>query len=355
MSRKTATLLDAVDRAMVKRFEPKPEDKYAGPRGPGSAYAAQVQLMLALLEATFWLSLLGAAAAADAAGEGFRKARLAVYRHRAQVDRAFARHCSERLRDLKGASRAVYARALRELVLERERIEEERSAESFSDQNAAAAHRAAGRLRRETAWKRWFGALERDAAGRPVAPGPGKHPPGRRGAPVRRLCERSVCKPPSPQAILEQYEKARGRGRIEEKIRLGSMLLDIEATVDSSLIRNDEGEIVGRRGGLRQWIDEACPALARHYSTLTGYRRMAADFRREHGLSDPVPAALLLAEEPEIERKLPPAVRAMLPAARQRARKLLAEPDISTVRAFSGRLLAMRDARAAALGRRLRA
>ena len=110
---------------------------------------------------------------------------------------------------------------------------------------------------------------------------------------------------------------------------------------------NGNGEIVGRRGGLREWIDETCPGLSKHYAALMGYRRLAAEFRREHGLFDPAPASLLLAESPEAERKLPPSHQAMLPHARTVARKLLAEPDLTTVRAFRARLLAMKDARAA--------
>ena len=35
-----------------------------------------------------------------------------------------------------------------------------------------------------------------------------------------------------------------------EKIRCGSLLLDLEATVDSSLVRTASGEITGRRPGL---------------------------------------------------------------------------------------------------------
>ena len=36
-------------------------------------------------------------------------------------------------------------------------------------------------------------------------------------------------------ALLAQYDKAKGRGPVEEKLRLGSMMLDIEAAVDRAL------------------------------------------------------------------------------------------------------------------------
>ena len=323
--------------------------------GFGLGCAAISEAGILVLGVAALAPFLAVGAAAVAANEGFRAARLAVYRRRARIDREFAKHCAARLRDLKGAGFSAYVRALRELAAERERLEDDRATETFSAQAGAAAHRAAARARRAGAWRDWFDALEKDIRrGGPRAAARAR-PPGRRGAPIRRLCKRSVRRPPAPEAVLAQYEAARGRGRVEEKIKLGSMLLDAEAAVDSSLVRNGDGEIVGRRGGLREWIDEACPSLSRHYSALMGYRRLAASFRAEHGLSDPAPAALLLAEAPEDERKLTPSVRAGLPAARAAARKLLAGPDAATVRAFSARLLAMRDARAAALGRRLRA
>ena len=321
--------------------------------GPLALYGAPVTVLAVL---AILLPCATVALAAEAADRSFKAVRLGFYRRRAQVDRAFAKQCAERLRDLHGASRAVYRHALRELTAERARLEEERATENLSGQTGAAAHRAAARERRDAAWDAWFSALERAVAGSGTPPRELiARAPGRRGAPIRRLCERSVQAPPSRKTLLGQWEKARGRGRVEEKIRLGSMLLDAEATVDSSLVRNGGGEIVGRRGGLREWIDETCPGLSKHYAALMGYRRMAAEFRREHGLSDPAPAALLLEESPEAERKLTPPQRAALPRARTAARKLLAEPDLSTVRAFSARLLAMRDARMAALGRRLRA
>ena len=72
--------------------------------------------------------------------------------------------------------------------------------------------------------------------------GPVPFPYLRRGAPIRRLCQWSVSKPPTGEELLKQWERARGHGKTEEKIRLGSMLLDIEATVDSSLVRNRDGE-----------------------------------------------------------------------------------------------------------------
>ena len=272
--------------------------------------------------------------AAKTADAGWKVAREASYRHAAKIDREFAKHCTARLRDLKGAAPSVWRRALRELARERSAREAER--EALCGKPCTAARRERARRRRDKAWRAWFAALE-SAYGRPSAALLAANPM-RRGAPIRRLCSFSVHEPPSAEAVCVQYEKARGRGRVEEKIRLGSMLLDAEASVDSSLVRDETGEIVGRKPGLRGWIAENCPTLLKHYATLLGYRRLAAEFRDAHDLDDPCPAALLLEDDPEAETRLPPKQRAALPEARRRARERLKEPDAATVKAFIAKL-----------------
>jgi hypothetical protein len=179
--------------------------------------------------------------------------------------------------------------------------------------------------------------------------------PRRRGAPSRRLCAFSLKEAPTGDEVRAQYEKARGRGRVEEKIRLGSMLLDAEATVDSSLIRDEDGEIVGRNAGLRGWIVDNCPELLPHYAALTGYRRLAWETRESEDLFDPIPAALLLGPEPEVEAKVPPARRERIEPTRKDVRRLLSKPESATVAGFLRRLRSEREARERAWrsGRRL--
>ena len=272
--------------------------------------------------------------AAKAAEAGWKAARQASYRRAAQIDREFAKSCTARLRDLQGAAPSVWRRALRELAREREAIEAER--EALSGSPCSAARRERARQRRDEAWRAWFTALERAVAGCRTPPRDLLcRNPLRRGAPIRRLCERSVREPPTAAAVYAQYEKACGRGRVEEKIRLGSMLLDAEASVDSSLIRDEGGEIVGRKPGLRGWLADNCRALLPHYGALLGYRRLAAELREAHEVDDPCPAALLLAEEPATEKKLPPAQRATLPEARKRVRERLQAIGETTVKAFA--------------------
>ena len=198
----------------------------------------------------------------------FRSVRLCAYRARAGVDRAFARECAQRLRDARDSGRIEYLRVLRALAAERVRREDarEREALALSRRPCSAALRAKARAKRDLAWQDWFGTLEKAVAGSgtpPREPGMPRLPdrPRRKGAPIRRLCAFSAKAAPTGDEVREQFERARGRGKVEEKIRLGSMLLDAEATTDSSLIRDGDGEIVGRNGGLRGWIFENCPEL----------------------------------------------------------------------------------------------
>ena len=282
----------------------------------------------------------------------FRSVRLCASRARAGVDRAFARECAQRLRNARDAGRIEYLRVLRSLAAERVRLEDarEREALALSSQPAAAKRRAAARATRDLAWQDWVGTLEKAVAGSgtpPREPGMPRLPdrPRRKGAPIRRLCVFSAKPAPTGDEVREQFEKARGRGKVEEKIRLGSMLLDAEATTDSSLIRDGDGEIVGRNGGLRGWIFDNCPDLLPHYAALTGYRRLAWEARDSEDLFDPVPAELLLAPDPEVERKVRLAQRERLPGARRRLRALLATPESATVAGFLRRLRADRDER----------
>ena len=111
---------------------------------------------------------------------------------------------------------------------------------------------------------------------------------------------------------------------MEEKIRLGSMMLDIEAAVDSSLVRDSNGEIVGRNAGVRGWIAERCPAL----------RRLADEFRKVHGLRDPHPATRFLEKEFPADAFLPQ-VREAMRERHAAAQRLLASPATRTAKEFA--------------------
>ena len=198
----------------------------------------------------------------------------------------------------------------------------------------AVASRRRRREARMAAWREWARAFAEAARlGKPLPLSPAERRTGG-GAPIRRLCERSSSPPPAPEALLAQYDKAKGRGPVEEKIRLGSMMLDIEAAVDSSLVRDPSGEIVGRKSGVRGWLDEHCPELSRHYASLMGYRRLADEFRKVHGLRDPHPATRFLEKEFPAEA-FPPVIREAMRQRHAAARRLLASPAARTAKGFA--------------------
>lgn len=52
---------------------------------------------------------------------------------------------------------------------------------------------------------------------------------------------------------------------------------------------------MGRRGGVKAWLQVNIPALYVHYTTVMRYKAMAKRLRQVTGLADPVPAAAVLA------------------------------------------------------------
>ena len=161
--------------------------------------------------------------------------------------------------------------------------------------------------------------------------------------------------PPSRELLLRCWELS--RTSLEGKILLGSLLGDVDAVEDHSYIRGEGGEIVGRRGGVRRWLEATCPGLVKHYKTLMRYKAMADKFRRVCGLGDPDSAEdALAADEPaaggisdlksqisnlgsqisdfrsqvsdfdtrKVDGRFAPTPAATLAAARSRARELLA-------------------------------
>ena len=58
------------------------------------------------------------------------------------------------------------------------------------------------------------------------------------------------------------------------------MMQDLECYVDNSLLRNDTGAIVGRRGGVKAWLQENIPALYVRYTTVMRYKAMAKKLRQ---------------------------------------------------------------------------
>ena len=102
---------------------------------------------------------------------------------------------------------------------------------------------------------------------------------------------RTVNACPTKEALEEQFARAKTSPR--EMIRFGSMVCDLECHVDNSLVRDECGEIVGRKPGIRGWLNTNCPRLGAKYKTVMRYKAMAEKLKQAVGVGDPVPAAVL--------------------------------------------------------------
>ena len=91
--------------------------------------------------------------------------------------------------------------------------------------------------------------------------------------------------PPTPKALEAAWAKS--RRSLEWKLRLGSMLEDLEPSVDQSYIRDDDGAVVGREPGIRGWLMEHCVEVFDHYKTAMGYKALAHRFRLAIDLPEP--------------------------------------------------------------------
>ncbi len=98
---------------------------------------------------------------------------------------------------------------------------------------------------------------------------------------------------PTPEALLAQFGRIRRNPR--EMLVFGSMLEDLEAYVDNSLVRDPDGTIVGRNGGIKQWLRENCAELGKRYHTVMRYKALAKRFKQAIDLEDPVPVAYAIA------------------------------------------------------------
>ena len=113
----------------------------------------------------------------------------------------------------------------------------------------------------------------------------------------RRVGGRRTVNPcPTREEILDAW--IHRRESHEAAVRFGSMMHDLECYVDNSLLRDESGAIVGRRGGVKAWLQMNIPALYVRYTTVMRYKAMAKKLRQVVGLADPVPAEAVLGAPP---------------------------------------------------------
>ena len=111
----------------------------------------------------------------------------------------------------------------------------------------------------------------------------------------RKLLKRSTLNPcPADNALREAF--ARAKSSPTDMIRFGSLLEDLECYVDNSVIFDQKGNLVGRRGGIRRYLALNIPELSSRYKTVMRYKALAKRFRQALGVKDPIPATMLLPE-----------------------------------------------------------
>ncbi len=101
---------------------------------------------------------------------------------------------------------------------------------------------------------------------------------------VKRL---SLNPPPGKDALLRLWNER--KCSVEAALRFGAALLDLEASVDNSLERDESGAIVGRRKGVKGYLKQHCEEIYLHYCAAMRYRRMAIKLRAASGLAEPIP------------------------------------------------------------------
>lgn len=115
----------------------------------------------------------------------------------------------------------------------------------------------------------------------------------------RKVTRRTTENPcPTKEQILDAWERVRNSN--EDLLRFGSLMEDLACYVDSSLVRTEDGSIVGRRGGMKAWLQLNVPALYLKYKTVMAYKVAARKLKQITGLADPTPAARLV-EEPRTD------------------------------------------------------
>ena len=98
---------------------------------------------------------------------------------------------------------------------------------------------------------------------------------------------------------------------------------DLECFVDNTLLLDEQGRIVGRKGGIKRLLQREAPDLFEKYSTIMRYKAMAKRFRQACGTGEPTPPATLLPVQEDVD--VADDMWAGLAHAREVAREILGE------------------------------
>ena len=100
---------------------------------------------------------------------------------------------------------------------------------------------------------------------------------------------------PTRMEILDAWTKVKDSP--EALLHFGSLMEDLECYVDNSLRRTDDGVIVGRRPGIKGWLQLEIPALYLKYKTVMAYKAAAKRMRQVLDIRDPLPLSAVLPQE----------------------------------------------------------
>ena len=99
---------------------------------------------------------------------------------------------------------------------------------------------------------------------------------------------------PTREEILDAWVKVKESN--EALLRFGSLMEDLECYVDNSLRRTEDGIIVGRRPGIKGWLQMEIPALYLKYTTVMACKAAAKRMRQVLDISDPLPLSAVLGD-----------------------------------------------------------
>ena len=97
---------------------------------------------------------------------------------------------------------------------------------------------------------------------------------------------------PTRMEVLEAWTHVKESP--EALLRFGGLMEDLECYVDNSLRRRDDGVIVGRRPGIKGWLQTEIPALYMKYKTVMAYKAAAKRMRQVLDIRDPLPLSAAL-------------------------------------------------------------
>ena len=113
----------------------------------------------------------------------------------------------------------------------------------------------------------------------------------------RKIRKRTTTNPcPTPEGFRAAF--ARVGESAEAKVLFGGMVHDLACYVDSCLMYDDSGNIVGRNGGIKKWLADNVPELFPRYKTIMRYKALAMRLRQAMDVRDPEPTSALLEDSP---------------------------------------------------------